>query len=377
MSSIPDSERRGLPNQDLSIATWEAVLFRGELQCVSSLLEGLDDVSKVRADVTTDLLNGELNRPGVRHLLLIQLVDSDWVSVVGLNPLDDEFSQSAAAATGLELAVVGYQDTAGVAYFDRYTGGKQVVKYRSDCDHEHHREATFKHPSHRKMWLQKFDDRDAVLHELLAELDAYTPLFFTINEGLYLTLGAFDDDVLNATSIKQVDLVEFAPAGLASEHVPQPHPSANSEAGERLGKALKERKPRAVRKAIADRADIHYLPGTAKSPLFIAIDGIRGGDAAGFECAIVLLKAGANPNFGGKDLLKALRCKLGRFDIELISSTPSVKPLKGRTRVYEPRRPRRDMVIGHIACCPCLRRPICVIRYDVEPFLAEQVVIQR
>jgi hypothetical protein len=286
------AERRGIVD-DPDMDSWDAILVRGRsLEDVGERLVGSGLCGAVRKDVTREALGGKLRVPAGKWGLLVQLRGQPWVLLGGVWR-DYDLAEEIAKASGLETMLVGYQDTAGSTFVQYYANGKAAINFEACAfdpdevnDPDDFEGTRFTSDRHDVKWLKQFGAEDEVRDALVKELGAYVPMLYAGGDGT-IGLQAWHEDVLEAGNVERIDLVVFGPAEALTA----------GDAAERLQKAIAGHDAGAVRKAIAEGADVRFLAGRSAAPLAYAIDvAARDRWTTSVEVVRVLLEAGADAN---------------------------------------------------------------------------------
>ena len=264
-------------------------------------------IGGARREVVADLLAGKVRAPMGPWGLVVQLAGHPWVYLLGDN-LRYEWPKELAEKLGVRSALFQYDGTLGTlrarAYEGRDTlfefehgglvsadGGREVVQIPGDLF-----SMAIRGRNHDAAWLRKFKSGEAAQDALAREIGLYIPALWQRAAGGKAGVWGADAAKLKPADYARIDLFVF---GDASTLEPSPASFALSEAihaGDAAG----------VRAALAQGADVRYLPDDSESPLHKALGLGAGGlydwkykritREQQLEVLAALLEAGANPD---------------------------------------------------------------------------------
>ncbi len=311
--ALPVAERRGISKH--LTGGWTALLIHassgiGDADALLDVMLDAGWIGGARRDVATDLLNGRLQRPMGPWGLIVQLVGHPWLYLLGDN-LRYEWAKELAAKLDRRAALFEFSGMHGTLYARAYESQTTLFDFECGGFFTAGDDRSVVRPPKERLdmaidgtlfdtdWLRQFKSGSAAQDALAREMGLYLPvLYHSADKGQAKLVGR-ETANFKPVDYARIDLFVFGDASTL-ETLP---------AVIALGKAVRAGQGAGVQAALADGADVRYLPDDDDSPLTVALALGAGGTydwkykriSREQQLAVLaaLLEAGADPNPSG------------------------------------------------------------------------------
>lgn len=251
----------------------------GGIDAVSCALASADGVGDVSADVTQRVLAKQLDVPGGRWELLIQLRGQRWAILTHSVSETDDWHRGAAALAGqLKRRVIAASDGGDEDEDGRFlltdADGRIAIEYVSHGEPFSLKDVEAKSPlvgdykEHQALlWATRFTsdrhDEDwwrgqpamKAIDALLREFDAYLPDVAVETENGRVVLDIYPKKLHSAAAIVRIDVIAYGQRGKTR--------ALSQDADRELAAAIKDFDPAGVAAALRAGADPRRLPGAS------------------------------------------------------------------------------------------------------------------
>jgi ankyrin repeat protein len=385
--STPPAQRRGLCDETFFKA--EQILIRADIDDIADVIQKDRKFDGIERDVYGRL--HEIDQPVGDVLAMVKFKGQNWVYVARGRGNRRDFPVKAwSKALKAPVLRAGEQSVASVVYYALYDRGVCIESFESDgqwfrggveIDPEVQDDSERMHGTVFSSSLREADSIDwsdyrsewEFLDRFLRDQNAYLTFVWAgfAGKDKRLVVTAYNEDEAITENIERVDLAFYKPTAAQKRIFEQRPPEEDL-----LLQAIKNGDAHAVSESIAGGAELGELPpGRNESYLLVAIQ--YGAYHKIEEIVDLLLRAGADPNFGGEEPILPRTVQLGGSTIQWMKAVAKLLDagadvdLRKSNKSQNPFLPGGQTALIKAASTCKLNYVKLLLKYGADPTIAD------